>query len=269
MAGVEDFFASFRANVAGWVRDLRAAGAFLTVLPVPVPVGPRGRKVAKPPASAVRAFPVIGAGVGIIAGATLMVANDLGLHPMASALVALAVAAALTGGLHEDGLADTADGLGGGQTAAARLKVMQDSRIGTFGVLAIVFSVAIRAAFLAGFATPGIAVLALIAAGAASRGAMSAVMAAIPTARRQGLAATFGRPAREDAVTGALLGGALALLCLGPLAGVLAVVLAAVTAFALARLAERHLGGYTGDVLGAVQQACEIAVLLAAVVAIG
>ncbi|MDP6603880.1 MAG: adenosylcobinamide-GDP ribazoletransferase [Rhodospirillales bacterium] len=266
MAGVEDFFPNLRATVAGWGPDLRAAGAFLTVLPVPMPVGARGRKVAKPPASAVRAFPVIGAGVGIIAGAALMVGRDLSIHPMAGALIALAVAAALTGALHEDGLADTADGLGGGQTAAARLKVMQDSRIGSFGVLAIVFSVAIRAAFLAGMATPGVAVLALIAAGAASRGAMSAVMVAIPTARHQGLAATFGRPAREDAVTGALLGGALALLCLGPLAGILAVALSAATAFAVAGLAKRHLGGYTGDVLGAVQQACEIAVLLAVVV---
>jgi len=265
MAGVEDFFTRLRANATSWGRDLSAAGAFLTILPVPAPPAPGGRKAAKPPVSAVRAFPVIGTGVGIIAGAALMVGSDLGLHPMASALVALAVAAALTGGLHEDGLADTADGLGGGRTAAARLKVMQDSRIGSFGALAIVFSVAIRAAILAGFATPGIAVLALIAAGAASRGAMSAVMVAIPTARRQGLAATFGRPAREDSVTGALLGGAMALLCLGPLGGVLAVALAAVTAFALARLAKRHLGGYTGDVLGAVQQACEIAVLLGAV----
>lgn len=268
MASVEDFFTSLRANAIGWGRDIRAAGAFLTIFPVSMPPGPRGKQATKPPASAVRAFPVIGAGVGIIAGAALMVGNDLGLHPMASALVGLAVAAALTGGLHEDGLADTADGLGGGRTAAARLKVMQDSRIGTFGALAIVFSIAIRAAILAGFATPGIAVLALIAAGAASRGAISAVMAAIPTARRQGLAATFGRPAREDSVTAALLGGALALLFLGPLAGILAVALVAATAFALAHLAKRHLGGYTGDVLGALQQACEIAVLLA-VAAIG
>ena len=268
MAGVEDYFKNVRANATDWGTDLRAAGAFLTILPVPAPPAPRGRKAGRPLASAVRAFPVIGTGVGIVAGAALMVGNDLGLHPMAGALVGLCVAAALTGGLHEDGLADTADGLGGGRTAAARLKVMQDSRIGSFGALALVFSVAIRAAFLAGLATPGIAVLALIAAGAASRGAMSAVMVAIPTARHQGLAATFGRPAREDAVTGALLGGAIALLCLGPLAGVLAVALSAATAFALARLAKRHLGGYTGDVLGAVQQACEIAVLLA-VVAIG
>ena len=151
-------------TLAMWWRDTRLAAAFLTRLPL----APEGAGSGKALADAARAFPIVGAAVGLAAGAALSVASWLGLHPLACALVGLAVAALVTGALHEDGLADVADGFGGGRTRAAKLKIMRDSRIGAYGVLALVFSVGLRAAALAGLPGPGSAVLALMAAEAAS-----------------------------------------------------------------------------------------------------
>ena len=247
-------------TLAMWWRDTRLAAAFLTRLPL----APEGAGSGKALADAARAFPIVGAAVGLAAGAALSVASWLGLHPLACALVGLAVAALVTGALHEDGLADVADGFGGGRTRAAKLKIMRDSRIGAYGVLALVFSVGLRAAALAGLPGPGSAVLALMAAGAASRAVLPMVMHRLEPARRDGLAVGAGRPTREDALTSALLGAALVLLFLGPAAGAATVIAAAAAAALVAAQARRQVGGSTGDVLGAVQQVAETAALLAA-----
>ena len=252
-------------ELSGWGRDFCVAAVFLTRLPLPQIKGAekKGRLGA-----AGRAFPLVGALVGLIAGASLMAAAALGLHPLASAFIALGVSVLITGALHEDGLADVADGFGGGATEAAKLKLMRDSRIGTFGVLAVIFSVGIRAGVLGGLAGPGVAASALIAAAALSRGLLPAALYHMAPARKSGLAVKAGPPDQEGWVKALLLGGLLGFLFLGPWGGMLALLGGAVAAGFVAWLAQRQVGGVTGDVLGAQQQAAETAVLIAAAVAL-
>lgn len=249
-------------TIAGGGRDLRIAAAFLTRLPV----GVRGGGVL---AGAAWAFPVVGAGVGGAAAAGLGLAFWLGLPPLACAMAGLAVAALLTGGLHEDGLADTFDGLGGGRTRDDRLRIMRDSRIGTYGVLAVVFSVGLRAAALSGMATPGAAALALIAAGAVSRSLVVAVMAVIAPARGDGLAVAAGRPGPAGTIGALAIGAVLVALAAGLGTALGALAAGAAAAAVVAGLARSRLGGHTGDVLGAVQQVAEIAVLAVLAGALG
>ena len=260
MATEDRTFQTIIAAAGNWGRDTLHSARFLTRVPLP---GKDRRKLS----AAARAFPITGALVGAAAGAALLAAYWAGLHPMASALAALAVSALLTGALHEDGLADTADGFGGGGTRANKLKIMRDSRIGAFGVLALVFGVGIRASILAGLLGPLAAAAALVAAGALSRGLLPAVMYLLPAARADGLAKKAGKPDREGAVVAALLGAMLALLFLGQAAGLWAIAAGAAAVAAMAWLARRQIGGHTGDVLGAAQQVAEIAVLAAAAAA--
>jgi len=253
------------AQLSGWWRDCCIVGGFLTRLPFPAVAG-----VAKKGAlmASARAFPVIGVLVGGLAGGVLMVGASLDLHPLACAFVGLAVAALVTGALHEDGLADFVDGLGGGKNKTEKLKIMKDSRIGAFGVLALIFSVAIRAAILGGLPGPGLAATALIAGAALSRGLLPGVMGLMTTARKSGLAASAGEPDDEGWVTALVLGLLLAFLCIGFWGGLTALAGGIIVVAAVGMLAERHIGGVTGDVLGAQQQVAEIVILAAAAAAL-
>jgi len=252
-------------QLSGWWRDCCVVGAFLTRLPFPSVTG--GGKKGELMSSA-RAFPVIGVMVGCLSGGALMLAANLDLHPLACAFIGLAVAALATGALHEDGLADFADGLGGGKNKTEKLKVMQDMRIGAFGVLALVFSVAIRAAILGGLPGPGMAAVALIAAAGLSRGLLPGVMGLMTPARKSGLAASAGEPDDEGWVTALVLGLLVAFLLIGFWGGLTALVGGIIAVAAIGLLAERHIGGVTGDVLGAQQQLAEVAILVAAVAAL-
>ena len=178
------------------------------------------------------AFPLVGGGIGALCAAIFFAAGLLGLPVGPAALLAVAAGIAATGALHEDGLADTADGFGGGHDRDRKLAIMRDSAQGSYGVVALVLSVGLRAAALAAIGDPVFAGLALIAAHAASRAALPVTMRLLRPARADGLGAAAGRPSR-------------------------AVVLAAL-------LAHRQIGGYTGDVLGFFQQIGEIVMLLAA-----
>jgi adenosylcobinamide-GDP ribazoletransferase len=249
-------------RTAAWLfEDFAIVAAFLTRLPVGAPTPAPGRL-----AEASWAFPVVGAGVGGIAGLAYLAAQWLGCGDLPAALLALLAGVALTGGLHEDGLADTADGFGGGADREQKLAIMRDSRLGTFGGLALIFSVALRAGALAAIGTPLFAFLALIAAHAVSRGLLPAAMHALAPARKDGLGAEAGRPAAAVATVAAAICGLVALATLGPGRGALAWVVAAASVTAAAVLARRQIGGYTGDVLGAFQQIGEIVMLLAAAV---
>ncbi len=252
-------------RLSGWWRDCCVAGRFLTRLPFPEQKD-AGKKGAL--AAASRAFPLVGGAVGVIAGLSLMVAAGLDLHPLACAFVAVWVSAAVTGALHEDGLADTADGLGGGKTKTEKLKIMKDSRIGVFGVLAVVLSIGFRAAILGGLPGPGLAASAVIAAHVLSRGLLPAVLVAMAPARKSGLAAKAGTPDDEGWGTALILAALLGFLFLGPAGGLMALLGAAAAVAGVAWLANRQIGGVTGDILGAQQQAAEIAVLIAAAAAL-
>ena len=254
---------------AAWWRRLVLAASLLTCLPVArkalTATGEEVLPATRTPAELTRAtglFPLIGAALGVVAGLALMGAFQLGLHPLACAFVALATAIALTGALHEDGLGDFADGLGGA-TREDRLRIMRDNRIGTFGTLALLFGVGIRASILSGLTSPEAAALALITAGAISRAVLPPVMRWQRPARADGLAAGVGPPANADVATAVALALLIALFAVGFWASLLAAVVAGLAALAVAVLAQRTLGGHTGDVLGAVQVLAEVAALAA------
>lgn len=235
--------------------DPMAAMALLTRLPIPGADHGRG-------AGAAWAWPLAGLAVGGLGWAALAGAMALGLPVAAAAGLALGVQILTTGGLHEDGLADTFDGLWGGRTPDRRLEIMRDSRLGTYGALALVIVTGLRWSGIAALAAAG-AGAALVGAAMLSRSAMSGLSARLPLARRDGLAATTGR-ARPAAVIAASAIGVLgALAACGPAAALAAA--AAVTASALwiSQRAHRGVGGQTGDVLGACQQLAEAAALLA------
>ena len=231
--------------------DIRASTAFLTRLPIDAPHFDLARSC--------WAFPVVGVVVGGATGAIFAVALYFEMPPLIAALLALLAGAVLTGALHEDGLADTADGLGGTEPTR-RLQIMRDSHIGTYGVLALIFSVGLRTAALAEIAEIGFA--ALIAAAMLSRGLLPAMMHVLDLASDKGLAATAGKPERNPVLLSAGLSGAGAILALGPAAGMGALIFGAVAIGGMAWLAKRLVGGYNGDTLGAAQQSAEIAVLL-------
>lgn len=241
-----------------WPRDLRVAAVFLTILPLRV----EGEIAGSDRAQALRAAPLVGLAVGLVGALVFAALIGLALSPLVAALAALGAMAAATGALHEDGLADFADGLGGGD-AEARLAIMRDSRLGSYGALALVFSIGLRAAALDEIAQSGLAAFALVAAASASRGLMPLLSLWLEPARRDGLGAGLGEPSQEAVATAAII-ALLAALLLGPLAGLLAIILGAGAVAGVAALARARLGGYTGDVFGAAQQAAETAILLTA-----
>jgi len=239
------------------------ATAVLTRLPVaPTSAGlePERGTVAE----ASWAFPTVGAGIGMIAAIVMFLASTFGLGEASAALLALVAAGLITGALHEDGLADTADGFGGGRSRDEKLAIMRDSRQGTFGTLALIFSIGLRAAALASIAGPIEAGLALIAAHTASRAALPVIMRWLEPARDEGLGAMAGTPGPTTMLVALAIGILVALGILGPVRGAVALVLSGIAAAAMAMLARRQIGGYTGDVLGAIQQIGEIVMLLVA-----
>jgi adenosylcobinamide-GDP ribazoletransferase len=243
----------------GLFDDFAIATALLTRLPVGMAVPADGAI-----AAAGWAFPLVGAGVGALAALAFLIAELLGCGNAPAALIAVAAGLAITGAFHEDGLADTADGFGGGSGRDEKLAIMRDSRHGSFGIIALVLSIGLRAAALGTIGEPIHAGLALIAAHAASRGALPALMRLLQPARPDGLGATAGRPSLAVAIAAAAVGGLIALAVLGPLTGAIGLALTGGALALAAMLARRQIGGYTGDVLGFFQQIGEIAMLLAA-----
>lgn len=211
-------------------------------------------------ARAVAWFPVVGALVGL-AVAGVYAVTHLVLPPLGAAALAVAAGVVLTGGFHEDGLADVADAAGG-WTVAERQRILDDPRHGTYGVLALVLSVTVRLVAL-GAVAPASAIGALVAAHALGRAAAVALMAIGPVAGR-GLGASYARHlTRSRAAVAVGAGVAVAGIGLGVWAGA-AAGLAAAVVLAVRRWARRALDGVTGDSLGACEQLTETAVLLLA-----
>ncbi len=224
----------------------------LTRLPVPAPYPPDGLR------RAVRYFPLVGIGMGLLAWGVFALARA-GLPPVVASVLSLAATLLLTGALHEDGLADCCDGLLGGRTRDDALRIMRDSRLGTFGVLGLGVVLALKVAVIAVLPAVGPA---LVAGHAAGRFWATLPAAVLPYARSDGMAAGVAAPGAPTLAVAAAF-GVLPLLLLGPRA-VPALLLSGVVALALGLYARRRLGGYTGDVLGATQVLTELAVLLVA-----
>jgi adenosylcobinamide-GDP ribazoletransferase len=234
--------------------DIATALALLTRLPLHANFS-RGARAAW-------AYPLAGLVVTALAALPTAVLLWLGVTPLLVALVFVASQVILTGAMHEDGLADSADGLWGGWDRARRLEIMKDSHIGSYGVIALILSLSARSLAVAlllghtGWLWPLLAVAML------SRATMPALMAALPHARDTGLSHAQGRAPADTATLAAALGLCAALLLTG-LPGLGLAILAALTASAAAAIAKAKIGGQTGDILGATQQITEIALLVA------
>ncbi len=221
-------------------------------------------------ANAMWAFPIVGVLVGVVGGVVFWFGEILGLGPWLAAIAAVVAQLLITGALHEDGLADLADGFGGGASATRKLEIMRDSQIGTFGTIAIVVALMARVGALGTIGAAIPVVVALVAAGALSRSVMVAIMRFSSPARVDGLAVTAGRPAADTTAVAVALSivAACGLLAFSFAAMVAALIAAALVAVGVGALARRQIGGYTGDVLGTAQQVTEIIVLMIVVVAI-
>jgi adenosylcobinamide-GDP ribazoletransferase len=194
------------------------------------------------------------------------VAWQAGLPPMPAAALALAATLAATGCLHEDGLADTADGFGGGRYRERKLDIMRDSRLGAYGACALMISLLLRWSAVAAITSPAAVALALIAAHASARATLPAFMRFVPPARPDGLAAYAGQPSPVVVTTAIVLGVIVLGAASGLAATLIGVVLVGAVWIFMAWLSVRQIGGQTGDVLGALEQANEIVVLLTTVV---
>ena len=243
-------------DIVTWT-DIPTALGLLTRLPIRVDTHAAIGRGAR----AAWAWPVVGLIVGVLAALAGVAALRLGLTPAVAAGLVLAVQIIVTGAMHEDGLADSADGLWGGWDKARRLEIMHDSRIGTYGVLALILSVGLRWSALQMLISFGLLWPALILSGMLSRLPMLALLHALPAARADGLGRSVGVPPRSTVMlgTGIALGGTL--LLVGPWALPLALTVGAIS-LGWANIAMAKIGGQTGDILGAVQQLAEITVLL-------
>lgn len=227
---------------------------FLTLTRLPI-----GRIAGEAPPMAATAWcwPLIGAVVGLIAALTYHAALALGLPPLLAATLAVLALVLANGGLHEDGLADLADGIWGGRDPARRLEIMRDSRIGSYGALALAFALILRVGALASL-SPAVGGAALVALSAASRAAMPAVIWLLPPARPDGLGRAAGGVGGTTVAIALGLGVLIFAQVLHP-HRLVALPLMALAVAGLMVLAQRKIGGQTGDVLGATQQIAELA----------
>ncbi|KAB1075242.1 adenosylcobinamide-GDP ribazoletransferase [Methylobacterium planeticum] len=253
----------------GLAHDLAACLRFYSRLPVPRLPGEADPHATPDFRTVPRMLPVAGVLLALPAGLMLLAAKGLGLGPFLAATLAVAVAVLVTGALHEDGLADLADGFGGGATRERRLEIMRDSRIGSYGGVALVLTLSLRIGALATLldrtgAVPAAA--ALVLAASLSRVAALVPMVLLGPARPGGASAAVGRPGTATVGIAAGTGLVLTLLALPfglPLGGLaLMPVLALAASLALSAIARAKIGGQTGDVIGGCQQVAEIAALL-------
>jgi adenosylcobinamide-GDP ribazoletransferase len=258
-------------GVAGHARnfagDLLVCLRFCTRLPIPVlafetePFRPLNERSA-------RVLPIVGAALGTAAALCLGLAAKLGLPAPLPALLALTLLVAMTGALHEDGLADCADGFGGGANAETRLAIMKDSRLGTFGTMALILAFALRAASLVCIAQAslGLAACVLVATAAISRGLALMPLWLLPPARAQGVGLAAARPSQAVMIFAAASAAIFAFVPLvagASFARILLAIMASLAgAGAVTSIARRAIGGQTGDVAGATQQIAEICAYL-------
>ena len=244
-----------------FVTDLLLAGSLLTRLPLPhLPDAAFARSP-----RAVWAYPLAGALLGALAGAVGAIAVLVGLPSIVAAGLVLISLTMCSGAMHEDGLADTADGLWGGSTAEKRLAIMKDSHIGTYGTLALILVTGLRWTAYAALLPVGIG--GVVAAAVLSRAAMPVLMIALPHARNFGLSHSVGKPNPLSVCVGLFLAIGIAVMCLG-IQALLAVCAVASMTIAMGILAKRKIKGQTGDILGATQQITETAVLFSVLISL-
>ncbi|HBF31985.1 MAG TPA: adenosylcobinamide-GDP ribazoletransferase [Rhizobium sp.] len=252
-------------SVSALITDLARSLGFLSRFPVAGRFfeGHSGEMSRTP-----RAFPLAGVVIAAPAGLFLTLLLGFGAGATLAAFAAVTLQILLSGGLHEDGLADCADGLGGGASREKALEIMKDSRVGSYGVLALLLSVGIKVSAIASLINklePINVVLCLIGMAALSRALMVWHWHALPAARPDGVAASLGKPDDQSLYTALLFGLGIATMAIVPFAGfhplVVSVVISVASAYGFQHYVSRRLGGQTGDTIGATQQICEMMAL--------
>ncbi len=240
------------------LRDIAAAFILLSRIALP------WHRVSDNPPNfnaSIWAFPVVGAVLGAAGAAIYGVGLELGLASLIAATLAILTMILLSGAFHEDGLADTADGFGGGKTLDRKLDIMRDSAVGSYGVIALILSLTLRIGALSSLdLAKGTA--ALIAAGMLSRLMMGFVMRYMDPARKDGLAHDTGKPPLTRIMAGTILTIVCLIWLIGPIGALSATAAAFTACIIMATIARHQIKGFTGDVLGAIQQVCEISVML-------
>ncbi|WP_419902701.1 adenosylcobinamide-GDP ribazoletransferase [Kiloniella sp.] len=252
----------------------------MTRIPVPYPADNQGNPTSRPLAEASWAFPLVGLVVGASASFILIIAEFFHLPVYASALLAITTTILITGALHEDGLADVADGFGGAHKRERKLEIMKDSMIGSYGALALCISVLLRTVLIGSLLEWGTqdqiigdqaggvpaylngAISVIIAAHIIGRGYAPLIMSHLPLARSEGLAAMASKPKLRSSYGGFLLTLLIVFTLLPTLSAAIVLSLALLVIILLSWLSMKQIGGYTGDVLGAGVQLCEITVYL-------
>lgn len=237
--------------------DISASLGLLSRLPIPVNFAEAKARGA----AASWAFPVAGMVIALVVGFVVSLLLHFNVTPEIAAAIAIGTQILITGAMHEDGLADSADGLWGGWEKDRRLEIMKDSRIGTYGVLALVLSLLIRWTALSAIFAAGSVFAPLLAVAAASRLPMLALMAILPNARGSGLSASVGKPSKDTLA----LGTAVTLVAMVFFAGwsfVPLFLFCTLAAMLCAQIAKAKIGGQTGDILGATQQVVEMTALI-------
>ena len=211
---------------------------------------------------AVWAYGLAGALWAVMVWLTSTIAIALGLGHFISVLLGLAAGTILTGAMHEDGLADSADGLWGGLEIERRLEIMKDSTIGVYGVVALFFSLSLRWLLISHLFDLSLAFASLLVAGSFSRAVLGVIMALLPTARSDGLSHSVGRPGPTPAYVGVGISALAALLLLG-VTGLVVCAIGSLTAWICAAIANHKIAGQTGDILGATAIVTEITMMIA------
>jgi adenosylcobinamide-GDP ribazoletransferase len=240
------------------LTDLLTAFTLLTRLPVA-----RFGRLAAPPhlARCVWAFPLVGLVVNAFGGLAYWLMFRIGVPPVLASIWTLAVTMIVTGAFHEDGLADAVDGMGGGTNPARKMEIMHDSRIGSYGALALLISVIVRVAAIEALGRPAFVMTAMILAGMLGRSGILVIILSLGPARSDGMGASMGKPRAMSAAAGISVATAASLLYMPILPAIAAVLLGLGSALAVAKLAHAQIGGHTGDVLGAGEVLTECVVL--------
>ncbi len=214
-----------------------------------------------------RAFPAAGLLLAVPPALLLWILLQIDAPPLLAALICLLALTLITGALHEDGLADSADGLAGGRDREHMLAIMRDSCTGSYGVIALIFSFSIRAAALCHLIvySQALAVLAVLAVQPAARALMVAHWHALPAARGDGVASGAGQPDsanRRFALVSSIVVVTLLLISVASLAEIaVALVASGLAVYGFSRYVMRKIGGHTGDTIGASEQTAEIVFL--------
>ncbi|WP_298359163.1 adenosylcobinamide-GDP ribazoletransferase [uncultured Litoreibacter sp.] len=240
-------------------NDLLKALSLLTRLPVPEADWSDEDRA---PAKAAWAYPLVGLVIGGLGTIVGLICYIMQLDLWVSAALMIAAVAVATGAMHEDGLADCADGFWGGWEKARRLEIMKDSAIGTYGVLALISVFVVKWASLAALiALAYMPYWIIVIPAVMSRAAMVVAMELLPNSRPDGLSSSTGKPGKR--AMWVALGLAAIAAVLAPINAFTLLVVMGLATTTICAIAHKKIGGKTGDVLGACQTLTEAALLVA------